>query len=225
MSYKDKINFKIEAPYICTTDDNEVISQGVQKKLKWGKAHYSSYKTALRKHLRKEQNSRCGFCRLRVKVSQFYSHLEHLISKSWKPEFEFESKNLVFSCQRCNFGKGVTKTLSDETISVFPQESKYYNIINPYYDNFLDYIEVVEDLIFRPKGLSKKGKNTIDFYKLNRIELAEDRAFELKIIDNNITKEQLSEKLLRNLTKYNDLKTLELLENIIDEIDCWTIDD
>jgi uncharacterized protein (TIGR02646 family) len=223
MSYKELISFKIDTPYICSEQDNIDIQTGKTSGKKWGDKHYQNFKNSVRNYLKRQQKKRCGFCRLRISESQFYPHLEHIVPKSVKPTFEFLPTNLVYACQRCNFGKGVVNTLVNKEIEEYPSTSDAFNIVNPYFDEFNDFLDLIEDIILIPIGESEKGKNTIRFYNLNRIELAEDRAYELKILENNLTTEQLIGRLSLRLAKENDIRMIKVIERLLEKIPDWVL--
>lgn len=223
MTYLDIIDFQINKPYEIKKSDRAIINKGIKDKLKWSDDYYSDLKVSIRTHLRPLQKGRCGFCRLRISKSQFYPHLEHIVPKGANPEFEFEAANLVWSCQRCNFGKGVSKTLIGDH-KIFPNKSDAFLIVNPYHDKLSDHIELIEDLIMVPKIDSTKGENTIDFYKLARIELAEDRAFELKTINNDLTPAQIVGRLTLRLTKEYDPRIIAIIDRYISLVPNWIID-
>jgi uncharacterized protein (TIGR02646 family) len=216
MSHSNKYHFIIE-PYELNDEDKALISQGTIQSLLWDNDHYKPFKNRIREHLRKKQLSRCGFCRLRLNNSQFYPHLEHLVSKTDYKQFAFLPNNLVWCCQICNFSKGRKNTLhnpnTDFSLQVYPIDSNGFIIINPYYDNVLEHIEFLGEVIVKPKNNSTKGKNTINFYKLERLKLAEDRAAEA-----NIDKADLEDYLLQRLVVEDDPNIITVINNLINKL-------
>lgn len=224
MAYKDNINFLISSAYTLSNEDNQIIAQGKLLNLGWSDDHYLDLKKRVREHLRIQQSNRCAFCRLRISRSQFYPHLEHIVPKDRRPEFTFLPINLAWCCQRCNFGKGTNNTLTTPNLPNYPTDSIGFNIVNPYHDHFLQHFDLIEDLILVVKDDSEKGSNTYDFYKLNRIELAEDRAYELKTVFQNLTREEIIEKLILRIPREKDPRIIKLIEYYLEQIPNWIID-
>lgn len=224
--YQKKLDFVIPSPYEFTKTDSEIVNEGINNDLKWSDDHYLDVKKRMRDHLRVHQKNRCAFCRLRIPRSQFYPHLEHIVSKDARDEFTFYPINLVYCCQRCNFGKGTINTLATPDTEIYPQNSIGFVIVNPYHDNFWEYFDLIEDviLIADVNTTSNKGPNTYEFYKLGRIELAEDRAFELKTIFQNLTKEEIIQKLILRLTREEDQRIIEMIKYYLEKIPNWIIE-
>lgn len=144
-------------------------------------------------------------------------------SKKKYPQFEFLPQNLAYCCTRCNFGKGEGVTLSnplqDRTQQLYPDNSAGFNIVNPYYDNFEDHINFIDDVIIVAENNSDKGNETIKFYKLYRPELAEERAFELRL-----DQEGVSHQLLARLTEPGlEQEVVNQINAIISRIPTWTL--
>lgn len=216
MCEKDKYNFLVTPEY-ALNDDNELsIVTAMALELDWDTkdAGITRYRSEIREDYRKKQKSRCGFCRLRVNSSQFYPHLEHIVPKSVVERFRFDPKNLVFSCQRCNFGKStynpLENPLGDE--DEIPYTSNEYKIVHPHLDDYLTYIDYVECLVTIPVNNHPKAINSIREYKLNRMGLVEDRAFE----NDYESSAEVIDILTRALAKYN---TQEILDSIQEAID------
>lgn len=228
MSHKDKYNFKIINEYQLTTEDSTIISSGKQANKKWKDSHFKPFKDRIRNHLKIEQKKRCAFCRLRINDAQFYPHLEHLVPKKKSQiidpdrKFEFTPNNLVLSCQRCNFDKGQIQTLVDVSITDFPTTSDAFCIVNPYLDDYLEHIDFLLDIFIFPKINSTKGKNTIDFYKLDKLELTEARAFEANISKIEASSFFKSQILIMQHQGVKDL--LSRILNLIDHIPKWIED-
>ncbi|WP_299989386.1 hypothetical protein [uncultured Pontibacter sp.] len=216
MSYSANYHFIIN-PYEISDDDKGIIDEGVKLQLAWEDKHYKPFRDRIRKYLRVQQNKRCGFCRLRINKSQFYPHLEHLVSKTKYKQFTFTSNNLVYSCQKCNFGKGVINVLSvphsDPESQTYPMTSDGFTIVNPYYDNILDHIEFIGEVIAKPINSSLKGINTIQFYKLDRLDLTEDRAFEA-----DLSQADIEEKLMQRILIENDQALITEIQDFINSL-------
>ncbi|MDD5691635.1 MAG: hypothetical protein PHP10_00455 [Candidatus Omnitrophica bacterium] len=205
-------NWRINNPYVFTQHDNEIIITGRALGKPWKDKHYKEVKDRIREHLRRQQNDRCAFCRLHVPSGQFYPHIEHIVPKGSREEFTFVSHNLAYSCQLCNFGKGQRSTLIDPVCVDYPMRGEEFNIVHPYFDDYPDHIDFIEELLIIPKNNSLKGRRTIEFYKLDRTKLALDRAFELNINNNAIS----IDKLTLRLTREDDPAIIETILALID---------
>ncbi|MCT3800757.1 hypothetical protein HZP90_05935 [Elizabethkingia anophelis] len=222
MAVPQEYRFTIRNFYVKTQQDNIEITNGLHNNTKWSDG-YKGFRSNIREHLKLEHNGRCAFCRCRVSTGTSYSNLEHIVPKGKYPQFEFLPQNLVYCCTRCNFGKGEGVTLSnplqDRTQQLYPDNSAGFNIVNPYYDNFEDHINFIDDVIIVAENNSDKGKKTIKFYKLYRPELAEDRAFELRL-----DKQAVTHQLLARLTEPElDQGIINQINTIISRIPTWTL--
>lgn len=214
--------FKIAAVYTLTPADQLDITTGKTAGLKWDKG-YAIFKAGIRGHLKLQQNGRCAFCRCRIPTGIAFSNLEHLVSKSHYPQFEFLPNNLVYCCQRCNFLKVAKPTLSapnaNPAAQTYPSNGNGFTIVNPYHDNYQDHIDILDEVLITVANNSAKGKNTIESYKLARVELAEDRASEHQLDIQTVNK-----RLLARLTDPNtDLDTINQINAIIANIPTWAL--
>lgn len=171
-------DFIIKEPYVLCKEDKEAISKASPKQNKgndWEKECLNDFKLRLKNHLRERQNGRCAYCRCKIHEGEASIEIEHIIPKNKKPEWMYEPINLCLSCKRCNTAKGHLKeVLSDPTRENFPVAGNDYLLVNPYYDRYSDNIELIDGIMY--KGKTKKGIYTIQLCKLNRYELAYDRA-------------------------------------------------
>ncbi|MBN8567991.1 MAG: hypothetical protein J0M18_00040 [Ignavibacteria bacterium] len=218
MSYKDNFEFRIDIPYQYDNDDIVRISSGGIRMYGWENKFYKPFKDKIKKYLVTKQKRRCGFCRIRLSRGTQYGTLEHIVGKDEYPDFTFNSLNLVYCCQVCNTAKSVKNTLVNANVVQLPTNSNDYSIINPYYDDYLQHIDFIDDIIIKVKNNSVKGKNTIDFYELDRMSLAEDRAFEM-----NISFDEAVDILTLRVTKYNDPEILQRIIEIIDDMEDWEL--
>ena len=214
--------FRIQNSYLKSAADITEINSDMGNSKKWEKG-YSGFKANIRIHLKSEQNNRCAFCRCRVSVGTSYSNLEHLVSKTDYPQFKFEPNNIVYCCTRCNLAKVKSNTLEnpvvDKSLQPFPIASNGFSIINPYFDDFENYIDFIDDIIIVVVNNSRKGKETISLYKLFRPELAEERAYELKL-----NQKQLTRQLLNRLTDTNvEQDTINQITEIVNQIPTWVL--
>lgn len=224
MAINPKYIFKIEDIYNLTDDDENEITTDSGKNLKW-KDGYTNFKSNIRKHLKLKQNNRCAFCRCRVSIGTNYSNLEHIVSKTDYPQFKCLPKNLVYCCVKCNLAKVKKNTLSsiseNKNEQVFPNNSDGFILVNPYYDDYQDHFDFIDDLIITVINDSAKGKETIGLYSLARPELAEERAYELKIDSTTANEKLLSMLTLPDLSD----ETKEQINNVINELPYWVIED
>ncbi len=214
--------FIIRAVYIKTANDlSEIVKDDAANK-KW-KDSYKIFKENIRNHLKLQQYGRCAFCRCVISVGTGYANLEHLISKADYPQFKTLPENLVYCCWQCNSSKIKRNTINNPVASKasqeFPISSIGFIIINPYLDKYEDHIDFFDDIIISAKPGSVKGANTIEFYKLARPELAEERAREFRLDPGQVNHKLLQ--LLTNSTTSPNI--LEQVKNIIAQFPNWTV--
>src|SRR5690606_6952644 len=222
MPIRQEYIFMIATSYAKTAADTLIINTDGAAGKKW-KDDYSTFKVNIRRHLKVEQTGRYAFSRCYVSIGTSYSNLEHLVSKSDYPQFEFHPDNLVYCCWLCNKGKLVRNTLSnpvaDKTQQTFPTLSNGFVIVNPYHDNYEDHIEFFDEVIIVTKNNSPKGDKTIEYYNLSRPELAEERAREFKL-----NQQQVHHRLLQRLTTHsNQPLILNQVNQIIGQLPYWTV--
>ena len=171
-------DFVIDKPYTLTSEDIGLITKASPNNNShkdWEKACLKEFKERIKNYLRDKQNKRCAYCRTIIQEGECPSELDHIVEKSKRPDWMYIPINLCFSCKRCNTAKGHTHDIiSDYNIESYPLESKAFLIINPYIDKYSDHIRIIDGILY--KGLTMKGSNTIEYCKLNRYELACDRA-------------------------------------------------
>lgn len=173
------------------------LSQADFNRLKWSSQSKVAieFKTSLKIDLREAQRGRCCFCR-RFLFDDYATHIEHFIDKDSFPEYTFSIRNLALSCGTCNFKKNgyfrkwmkrttapslaVTPHCSPVTNvplppgSAYPSDAKNFRWVNPYTHSYSEHIELVRGWMFR--GLSREGRRTIRWLKLNEIGEIERRA-------------------------------------------------
>lgn len=184
MPVPDIYKFTIGTAYIVTAADHAEIAAGVAANIKWDKG-YKNFKTNIRDHLKQQQRNRCAFCRCRIPIGTNYPNLEHIVSKTDYAQFAFLPSNIVYCCHKCNFSKVKKQTLSIpvavRATQPYPLTRAGFTIVNPYYDNYEDHLDILDDVIIVTTNNSSKGRITIEAYKLFRVELAEERAYEQKL--------------------------------------------
>lgn len=170
-------NFVIEVPYQLSQTDNaaiEATSHGQPSTEDWKASRLDGFKKRVRRYYHKIQNQKCAYCRMDVSLATGFYHIEHIIPKSIHPEWMYEPSNLCLSCPNCNTSKGTQEVLADANIEKLPHHSTDYLIVHPHIDNYFEHIEIVDGLLY--KGLTTKGKKTIEICNLTRIELLAERA-------------------------------------------------
>lgn len=214
--------FKVDHAYVRTAADDLEINTDVASNLKWSKG-YSTFKGNIKVYLKKKQRGRCAFCRCRISNGTSWSNLEHLVSKTDYPQFKFKPENLVYCCTKCNMSKVKQSVLGNPDMikanQVFPNNSNEFKIINPYYDDYEQHIDFLDDIIVVVANNSSKGRETIKLYKLFRSELAEDRASEF-----SISQQTINQQLLARLTSRTiDQETIDQINAVIAQIPDWTL--
>lgn len=180
-------DFIINEPYQKTHEDERDISKasphGYHKE-DWTSSHLDGFKNRLRDHLREQQHRRCAYCRLRIHENEATAEIDHIVPKDKKPLWMYDTFNLCLSCKLCNTKKGHSKKIvENDNMTSVPQNSDAYLIVHPYLDQYSEHIELVDDMLY--KGVSDKGKYTIELCGLNRYQLAEARAEQIIIHDSS----------------------------------------
>jgi uncharacterized protein (TIGR02646 family) len=140
-------------------------------------------------------NGKCAYCESHI-IHINYGDIEHFRPKSKFPEFCFEWDNFLLSCSICN-GKS-------NKGNKFPLESEGDFIVNPVEENPNDFFRFEFDentrlfLLF-PKD--ERAKTTIDTIGLNREKLANIRTKELISILELISKIEITEMILDELSE------------------------
>lgn len=214
-------DFVINEPYGLTHDDINLIrkaSPEANSDKDWEKSCLKDYKQRTKDYLRQKQNSRCAYCRVKIHEGECPSELDHIIEKSKRADWMYVPRNLCYSCKRCNTNKGHThQIIRNYDLESYPNDSDSYLIINPYLDKYSDHIQLVDGILY--KGITDKGRNTIEYCKLNRYDLACNRAEELINRDaDNIMKlvmiltEEKHQNLIDNWNKF--LEKVNLIDII-----------
>lgn len=178
MSINNNEDWIIFNPYTLTEEDEGILQENpVTKADDWSKSIYKPIKDRIRDYYRNVQNGICCYCRLQINEATGYSNIEHIIDKNHRTDFEFEPRNLVLSCQKCNFFKSTKRVMEicpphDE----YPTDSQDFKIIHGHYDRYFDHIQILDSGVYQ--ALDNVGSFTISACKLNRPELAEERVKE-----------------------------------------------
>ena len=155
----------------------------------WDHKECEYFKDILRARLENEFDNICFYCRRPLDTSTFTPEIDHILYKSKYNYYSFRPENLVLCCKNCNTNKSRKDVLSP---SSFNTNGKYYFrdynnyesddflIIHPYYDEYANYIDLVDNLFLISKDDNGKGKETIETCNLFRLNLTENRMKEIK---------------------------------------------
>jgi 5-methylcytosine-specific restriction endonuclease McrA len=151
----------------------------------------------LRAELLKAQGRRCFYCRRNIAANEVgLREMDHILPKSQSPtrkfdkavassnkfefrrhtrgypKFTYEPKNLVVCCKRCNSFKGTFDPLRDRSsdINSYPAVGSDFLWIHPFYDKYIDHIEILGGGIYVKKDGSDKGDAVIRACGLDKSE-------------------------------------------------------
>ncbi|MCF1713324.1 hypothetical protein L0U88_01620 [Flavihumibacter sp. RY-1] len=143
------------------------------------------------------QKQKCCYCGLQLWETS-RGEIDHIAPKGARPraypEFTFEKKNLVLSCEYCN---GSSK--KGQTDIVFRYNTNYsdceFKIVHPYFDNPYSHYEWVNTRTqIQLRHKTWKGKYSILLFQLDTIGQANARG-----------KQRIYEKKLNNIKVVKDL--------------------
>ncbi|WP_421320362.1 HNH endonuclease [Aeromonas veronii] len=106
---------------------------------------------------------KCSYCECDLTEESKYMEVEHFEDKKHNPDKVVTWENLLPSCKRCNGSKSSHDVISDP-------------ILNPYIQDPKDHLAI---RLFRMRGLTKIGKNSIDVVDLNNQERLVLKRFEI----------------------------------------------
>jgi len=200
-------------PYVFTREDLNCIAQHFSNSHKdWTKKGLNRVKGRIKKYLLISQRKKCVYCKSKIRQGTTAIPIEHVVPKSKYSQFTFESKNLVLSCPMCNIQKGTKETLTDPLGTAYPTDKAGFLIINPYFDNYDDHLEIIDDIFICAK--STKGTKTIEICKLDRLELAIEKAE-----DQYINSANAHTKLILQLINTHDVTLQKRVNEILSVID------
>lgn len=166
------------------TYTDEEIQKIVDLNLPWDNIENEELK-AFKKVLysKLKSNNYCPYCRRKLQRKK-YDQIDHIIYKSDYNHYTFQPRNLVLACGRCNNNKLNKNVLLDCYIEEFkgrvwsdyPENSTYFKIIHPYYDDYEEHIDKKYSVFYKSKPESEKGRNTIEMMNLYGFDLLEDNA-------------------------------------------------
>lgn len=213
-------NQKIKFRY----DKNPLISPVINPSDKgWTSSGNKKLKKEIKNHYSIVQNDTCAYCRLPVRYDGYGEPIEHIVPKSIMVKWMFHPENLCLSCYGCNTKKSDKDTLVNfasqiDNFDNYPKVSSDFNIIHPHFDIFSKHI-YEDNLIYKPREGSVKGRNTIDFCQLNRFDVlylkARIRRYSNKELINKLTSITLD----ANNSKKEIASAMEMITKIIDRYD------
>ena len=134
-----------------------------------------SIKNRISNHTIIAQGGRCAYCEKILAKGEV--ELDHIANKGLYGEFTYEPYNLVSSCTCCNSpcNKGQKDCVAapvDRQVYV----NNEFTIGHPYFDNPDDHLKYMDDehIYFDMKNCSQKGRNTIDMFNWNEMEVDEN---------------------------------------------------
>lgn len=140
------------------------------------KASVSQIKTKIRESLNTVSHGTCTYCGSSLGVTSD-EHLDHFAPKYKYPDFTFELNNLFIACTKCNLSTRKGKKLTISKLHQRYAKCKF-KIVHPHFDNIDKHFEYIlnNDRKILIQWLTRKGRNTITFFKLNEPQVTTDRA-------------------------------------------------
>lgn len=108
----------------------------------------------IKKALLQMSNNKCCYCECNISEESKYMEVEHFYPKKYYPDLVVNWDNLLPSCKRCNGNKG-------------EHDPNHEEIINPSTTNPKEHLMMK---LYRLKGKTNIGDNTIDVLYLNDLE-------------------------------------------------------
>lgn len=114
------------------------------------------------------QDYTCSYCKQRFhsKNGKIWD-IEHIIPRSFAPNFMFEPLNLCVACVDCNIAKSSKVVTSSKAKVKYPKSSEKYLIVHPHFDKYEENILIIKEGLYYV-ALKKKGEKTIEVCHLNR---------------------------------------------------------
>ncbi|RAS52296.1 uncharacterized protein (TIGR02646 family) [Vibrio diazotrophicus] len=106
---------------------------------------------------------KCSYCECDLTEESKYMEVEHFEDKKHNPDKVVAWENLLPSCKKCNGSKSTHDVISDP-------------ILNPYVQDPREHLAI---RLFRMRGLTQIGKNSIDVIGLNNQERLVLKRFEI----------------------------------------------
>lgn len=150
----------------------KISSHTIQDKDDWEAAKFNQFKKEFKKHYVIKQKTRCAICRVKIQADGHYEDIDHIIPRSKRKNWMFETKNLICTCTACNRLKRASNTLSKRynRKKKIPDKKSAFLVFNPHYDTWSDHF-LIEDGIFLVAKPYSKGSTTINVYQLDRYQV------------------------------------------------------
>lgn len=198
-------------PYNYSHKDKKLISMNYKYYTDWKKKCFNYIKEKMKRNLHKKQGGRCYYCKSKLNYAICDPHLDHILDKKHYERFGFHTKNLTLTCPKCNNKKSITNVLKKNKLNkYYPRKSEDFTIVHPYFDDYNDHLEKLDDLIITWK--TQKGKETIKVCKLDRIDLVIGYAEE-----KGLDKKDKITKLAILLTRSYDPQREKVIKNQIND--------
>jgi uncharacterized protein (TIGR02646 family) len=139
----------------------------------WLDPDLASLRSSIRNHYRKQQVGLCAYCKNELSLKAVgNARIEHIVPKSKRRDFIFESKNLCVICDDCNTIKSnqdvsnsAPNPLKKNITKQYPRSSGAFLIVHPHFDKWEEHI-VKFNTVYVDK--TDKGSFTIGACVLNR---------------------------------------------------------
>lgn len=189
----------------------------------WTASSNKNLKKDIKNHYSIVQDDFCAYCRMRVRFDGYGEPIEHIVPKSIMVKWMFHPKNLCLSCYGCNTKKSDKNTLINHLSQIdnfknYPTTTTDFNIVHPHFDVFSNHI-VEDNLIYKPKNDSQKGRNTIDFCQLNRFDVLYSKARLRRNSKKQVTNKLIAVTLDSSNSPNEIASALEMINKIIDRYD------
>ncbi|MEP4889812.1 MAG: HNH endonuclease [Aliiglaciecola sp.] len=117
----------------------------------------------IKKQLLTSSYGKCSYCECDLTEESKYMEVEHFEDKKHNPDKVVEWENLLPSCKKCNGSKSTHNVISDP-------------ILNPYLQDPREHLAI---RLFRMRGLTQIGRDSIDVVGLNNQERLVLKRFEI----------------------------------------------
>jgi hypothetical protein len=173
-------------------------------------------KDQIRVILRKDQDTRCIYCRRVIKAERrnVTEDIEHFLDKSkvYYKKWAFSSLNLTLSCRPCNFVKS-TKDLGDiplRTALNIKTGIGRFKWLHPYFDDYHTNIEIRKGWLYSVKNgapNASASKRMIADCELDKVQNVESISEQIKLRQSRIT-----DLILKAIIKKQAIRAQKLTE-------------
>lgn len=218
-------------PLVYTSEDVRVITTLNND---WDNHSSADLIEIVRSKLNKIFNGECFYCKSKIRNGSYVGEIDHIIYKNKYKSFTFHPHNFALCCKQCNTNKGRKEVLieskrrSNYSYEEYPLDSSDYSIVHPYFDDYDEHLEIVDNFLITVKDGSPKGENTIKVCKLFRLNLLEDKVKDHILMKRTGVKylssasqtesKEIYDDLIKNITKAleNDLNPYVELEEVLE---------